>query len=502
MFNLTQVILFGAWTLLALLFLSASLVTTALNWKELSRRAPFYYLLTTLLLIPAAFCVAGSHLAGTAWTLYPAFLFPLLCLLAAWLHFHALREAPLLIKFLSLPVFCFDILLGAVWAIQLLHLAWGIDLGGDLMSTMTAGVLMQHTVGHPEALFLPVLVHLPLLLPPFRVWGRPGGLLTMLAAAAPAACMLGLWVYYMPAANRIATSYRADYPPGEIRLRSDQRILLRHGPGDWSTDFAGCREADRKLLEKAGAGGVLLMAPGEILEDERALAALVEEARWARSRKLEVAVAALPATAWLDGDPGLESLAEKMKALHWTLAVKVAPRLLVLWWEPVLLGVERLPVNPPLALWIKLIRKCSEDIEAGFPEILTSVCIGSTGKEGRRLFAALAASDFPLDRPGFTVVPFLYDRQEFDSWMSHIDRWIAAAGSGKKYAVLRAGTSPPAVGGEPGQAAAIAMVLRWAAGNRSITRICIHSLRGYDEDLGLVNPRGRPRPAFDLLRSP
>jgi hypothetical protein len=242
------------------------------------------------------------------------------------------------------------------------------------------------------------------------------------------------------------------------------------------------------------------MAGGEILTSEKALKNLVEEAEWARSRNMEVAVAAIPAAAWLNQLPDLDALGEKMKELHWTLAVKVAPRILVLWWEPIWLGTEWLPARPPLDRWLRQIRKCSEDIKAGFPDLLTSVCIGSTEKEGQQLFTALAAADFPLDRPGFTAAPFLWNRQKLEQWLQHMANWIQGTGTAKPCFILRTGASPPAVGGERGQEAVIALVLEWARTNKSITRICIHSLRGYTEDLGLVTPQGRRRAAFGLVR--
>ncbi len=504
MFSQTEGVLFAAWTLLALVFAAASLAAALFNRKELARRVPLLFFTIAVLMVPAGFCAGAFTLERFGWAAPLGFLYPPLCLLAAWLQFHSLHESPWPARLMATPVFALDILLGVVWLLRLLEGTIGLDLGTQAEAVSVGYAVLQATVGHPDAVYLPILVHLPLLLPPLREWRGLVGNLVLLGSALPATALLVLWASFMPGAWTIAASYRAPAVSKKPPLRRpDQVFYLRHGPSLWGKNFLVHRKRDRAALEELGAGGVLLAARAEILADKEAWARLQAEASWARAKGMKVILAAFPAEAWLAGRKPLKALVKEMEPFHWKLAEEISPDTLVLWWEPVLLGAEFLASKPHPDQWAEAIRRTAKPIKTAFPKIGLTVCLGSPYPDTRNLLQRISAPDFPVDEVGLSIVPYLAPldgKRSLEARLQLARDWITLTAGAKPFALLRAGTSPVPVGGEKAQAVTLARILSWAAGIRPIHSVVIHSLANYTEDLGLVTPLGRHRPAYALLR--
>ncbi|GEM_PF-5907194 len=504
MFSQTEGVLFAAWTLLALVFAAASLAAALFNRKELARRVPLLFLTVAFLMVPAAFCAGASILERFGWAAPLGFLFPILCLLAAWLQFHSLHESPWPARLMATPVFALDILLGVVWLLRLLENTIGLDLGVHAEAVSVGYAVLQATVGHPDAVYLPVLVHIPLLLPPLRNWRGPVGNMVLLGSALPATALLILWASFMPGAWTIAASYRAPSVSGKPPLkRSDQVFYMRHGPTLWGKSFLVHRKRDRAALEELGAGGVLLTAGAELGKDEKAWARLEEEVAWARKKGLKVILAAFPAGEWLAAREPLDALVKQMEPFHWKLAEELSPDTLVLWWEPVLLGAEFLASKPHPDQWAQAVRATARPIRTAFPKIRLTVCLGSPYPDTRNLLQRIAAPDFPLDEVGLSIVPYLTPldgKRSLEARLQLARDWITLTAGAKPFALLRAGTSPVPVGGEKAQVMTLARILSWAADIGAIRSVAVHSLADYTEDLGVITPLGRHRPAYALLR--
>lgn len=504
MFTQTPLVLFAAWTGIALALTALSLVMAHLGRQSLPARLPALITLYALLLVPAALAVALAPLGAPAWSGPAGLLFPVLCLCAAWLQAHALFGAPLPARLLALPVHAANILLGVVWGIRLTESLSGLDLGLPA-GVLSAGYAITQTgIGHTDAFFLPVFVHLPILLPPWRTWSSPAPWLVLLLAAAPCAVFLFLWGRAMPLAWEIARTYR-DNRPSAARptTRPVPPLGLRYGPSSWGPSWPAVRERHRDALLELEPSSVLFMAEGGLLADDFSLRRLEEEADWARGRNLEVTVAALPARTWLSENPALAGLAEKMRALHRRLAERVRPTTLVLWWEPILLGAERLPVKPHPRQWAEAIAESARALRLPFPRLRLAVCLASPRPEALELLDLLAAPDFPLDEIGFSATPYLAPLEgprSLASLLEHIQAAMDRAGSARALSILRAGCAPAPVGGEQGQAGALAFLLSWASARPKLRTIVIHSLASHDEDLGLITPTGRRRAAFSVVR--
>lgn len=485
------------------LFLALTFCTVALclwtAWTALRRSEPAQALhrattLTTAGLLPAVTLVTTFGLVHDArWAVAVGSLLPVLAITAAWCNFTTLLHQGFLLKVLHLPLFLFNALLAGIYAVRVSQDLFGIDLG-TWGSAVTAGhALLQTKIGQADAFEYPFWFYLPFMLPLCSAYRWPQTF-ALLCSSAVATLMLGLLVAAMPFAYTRAASFRE--APGErlesLPLHMAVGIKMPWGEAVWPEEQLRARQDDLLALQ---TGSVTIDVRPEVFDKPELLTQVHEGIDTARREGLQVTVVARPSRWLLPSD--MHRLTLEMSKLHWQIAEKLQPDLLVLYGGPFGRLAELTIKVGTVEEWSEAIARSAAESRQANPDVRVAVALESRAPHAEELFRMLSAEGSPVDAVGFSVFAGRYRSFEMASELDTLKRWMEAEPA-KPVHVFETGACPHTTGGELGQWRFLESVLRFAA-ESGVASVTIDALVDHSAAFGLVGREGHQRMAYREL---
>ena len=473
--------------------------SAALRVPEHGGAHRFWAFLSASLLPPAvAATVLGVALGHDLLTPL-GILLPVLVLAATWANAVTLRGQGIGLRLLYFPVFAFNTLLVGIYTVRIAQDLCGADL--TVFGTAITGAygLLQDRVGQIGADSNPVWLHLPFLLPlclRFR-WPHKAALLL---SSAVSCGLLAVLLTAMPFAYTRAKSYWDANPP-TLELTQHFNVgvqvpwALRVAPPEQ-------RQLWRQQILELGARSVSFVARPDLFEDRALLHQVQEEIGFARDRGLEiVALAMPPAELHLRPAKDVVELGEVMAPLHWLLAEKLSPDLLILFAGP--FGQLTPFTTRPGRIdeWMEVYRLRATEVAQANPAVRVAVSLESRAPHAAEMFRRLKAPESPVHVVGLSVFPGHHTMSEMEGCLDLLTLWCERAPGDKPVRILETGASPYGHGGERGQWNFLQTVLEFCITARNVTGATIVNLTDRELAFGLLAADGRRRHAWHQLRS-
>ncbi len=459
----------------------------------------FWAFLSASLLPPAvAATVLGVALGHDLLTPL-GILLPVLVLAGTWANAVTLRGQSVALRLLHFPVFAFNTLLVGIYTVRIAQDLCGADL--TVFGTAVTGAygLLQDRVGQIGADSNPVWLHLPFLLPICLRYQWPHKIALLLSSAVSCG-LLAVLVTAMPFAYTRAKSYW-DANPTAVEMSPGFNVGVQV---PWALRVAPLeqRQLWRQQILELGARSVTFVARPDLFEDHALLDQVEEEIAYAREQGLEiVALAMPPPELLLRPAKDVVDLGEAMAPLHWLLAEKLSPDLLVLFAGP--LGqLTHFTTRPGrIDEWMEVYRLRATEVAQANSTVRVAVSLESRAPHAAEMFRRLKASESPVHVVGLSVFPGHHTMDEMEGCLDLLALWCERAPGDKPVRVLETGASPYSHGGEKGQWNFLQTVLEFCAKARNVTGATIVNLTDREMAFGLLAADGRRRYSWHRLRS-
>ncbi|HEY3285475.1 MAG TPA: hypothetical protein VGN26_24640 [Armatimonadota bacterium] len=348
------------------------------------------------------------------------------------------------------------------------------------------------------AMFSPVFVKPPLLLPLGGVGRKPWTVLTVLPAMIAFATVWDWIIVYPQATSAVGQLRQLSVPSSPPPTRPDftftaralSPLSLAPPPKFWQKDL--------KALDDLGAQGVSLVVTADILRRPGDLKKLGDELSAYQKKGHKLLLTCWGPASWYALSPDESALRDTMENFHARLLKVCRPDLLVPFGEPYgasLLARGRLT---PLQ-WAAMAKDAARKIHAASPTTRVAFPFSDLRKEEWELCRALAAPDSGVDVLGFQFYPVLISPNDFLERRKTAERWLKEAPGSKPFWILETGLSPLAHG-EAAQASVLSWLGEWSLRQPRVIGLNECTLGDYGENLGLITATGRHRPAFEVMR--
>lgn len=449
-------------------------------------------------LIPAAAVAYGlGGWLGVPYASWALAALPVLGILATLCNTLTISRQGVFTKLLHFPILVFNALLIGVYACRALQEIVGLDLGTPAAALTHAHAVVQTFVGHPSALTDPLWLHLPLVLP--LAYSFHLGHTSMNAVCALFATgFTTLYLVTMPYAFERVSSYRAE--PGELPAANAIRDVGVEVPWAEQTLTVAERDSWRQAIVELGVSHVAIAAGAELFADEVRLLQVRNEIAWSRERGLEVVACALPPRARLLRPAAtVTELASDMAQLHWLLAERLAPDLLVLYAGPFEDLVPYTAGGGTLQQWVDAIRRSAADVARANADVRVAVTLGSRAPHAEELFRMLVAQDSPVHTVGLIFSPGPHNAADLTSDLDNAARWCQRIPGTRPIRILPARGGIHQCGGELGQWHFLLRILGGLEGTGRVSSATINGLIDHRGSSGLMTAEGRRRLAFRKL---
>ena len=422
---------------------------------------------------------------------------PVLVLAGTWANTITLRDQGIGLRLLHLPVFVFNTLLVGIYTVRIVQDLCGADL--TVFGTAVTGAygLLQHRVGQLGADSNPVWLHLPFLLPVCLRYRWPQKTALVLSSSI-ALSLLTVLVAATPFAYTRAKSYWDATPPTPV-LSAEFPVGVQVPWTDRVTSLEQ-REKWRQQVLELGARSVSFVVRPDLFQDLELLGQVQDEIRFARDLGLEVVALSMPPPE-LNIRPAQDvvELGEVMAPLHWLVAEKLAPDLLVLFSGPFGQLTRFTNRGGTIAEWLEVFELRASEVAQANPEVRVAVSLESRAPHAREMFRRLK-DDGPVDVVGLSMFPGLHTMPEIEAGLVMLGLWCEKVPGDVPVRILETGASPYGCGGERGQWNFLQAVLAFSSSTRGVTGITIVALTDQQDAYGLLAADGRRRVSWHGLR--
>jgi hypothetical protein len=309
------------------------------------------------------------------------------------------------------------------------------------------------------------------------------------------AVLLALNLGVLARSHQIATSWQrplsaATQPPCGFRCG----VVLRVPSDPFPTREHFQSEAER--LRDLGATAVNLFVHDNLCANPLQADRLADFLDQLRQDGMSVILTADYPQQWATRPPGTpEEVQAAMLPFQRFLAARYGPDILVPFIEPYGAAVVMTGRSFPPEQWEDLLAKAADAVRAANPQVRCAVYLGHATQD-RILYERVCAAGSPVQVVGFSFYSLFQTRQEMDTVLQEVARWIEQYGQGREHWIFEFGQSPLTMGGELAQANYIQCVATWAMRQVEMQGVCVFALGDYAEKMGLLNSMGRRRPAF------
>ncbi|NOY83193.1 MAG: hypothetical protein GXP31_19540 [Kiritimatiellaeota bacterium] len=463
------------------------------NWPRILRRT---YYLGLVLSIPALICAGAGMSPERAYLLNFAWLYPVSFLLAAYSGFGCLRREQFPRWMLAVPLF--NLLLALVSLTR--YLAYlGLPVGVLFNGLHVSYAMTQSLVAFFLYIFFPILDWCPVLLLPVSPSGKRVHRLNLLPVV-PCALYVGLNLILLPFGCEIAASWRRPLPdvPTGVRKGFRAGVVLRINADSPLSEEVLDRELTR--IEDLGLRAVNLFVHNDLMTDNEKTATLTRFLDELRRRDIAVILTAEYPNQWFRSPPAdSDQVLQEMLPFQRFLAARFRPDYLVPFIEPYGAFVAITRNKYPPTEWARLLDESAAAIHRESPGVRCAVYFGQEENDGL-LYALVCGPASKVDAVGFSFYALYKTREQMGEQLARVSEWIKQSGGNREHWVFEFGQSPLTMGGERAQSHYIQWVTRWAARQPRFAGACVFALGDYVEKMGLINSRGRKRPAYHAYR--
>ncbi|HEU4566070.1 MAG TPA: hypothetical protein VFS05_15525 [Gemmatimonadaceae bacterium] len=390
----------------------------------------------------------------------------------------------------GVPIVLYDLLV-AVAATTRWAIALGVRIPEPLLTVVAADAAALELGAHPEAVLLPLYLHVPLLAAAvtarrWRLALAVRGILATLAATWATLILLAI-----PGAHEAVRGYaRLQRERLQERPQNDFAIGLKLFPslgGDGppplaiANDLELARRVDAQVLavyiEPRAATAALLDSLARVLDESR------------RGGRRLIAALDVGDDAPVLGPPRGDAYFRARTAEVERIVSRLRPDYLV----PAVPrpGVRR---RVPLRAWQRYLAGAAAATHRVRPRTRVLAAVGGFGARDSAVYAWAAQPSSGIDAIGFRIFPSARGALSLDARLDAAERWMRGYPSPKEHWVLEAGGVPLAHG-ERSQALAIRRVIAWATRHPGVKGAIVYQAGDYESPVGLRATGGRLRPA-------
>ncbi len=454
-------------------------------------------LVAATLLPPAAAAAALGPLLGWPELQPLIILLPILIIAGTWSNMMTLRDQGLHLRLMHLPVLAFNASLAGIYSVRCVQELAGFDLGTWGTAITGGHAILQTWVGQSQSAAQTVWLHLPFILPLWLRYGWTHKLVLAISSTFSLA-MLGLLILLMPLAYQRAEQFRqpidnssqANLPMMGVKVNWGDRVLKENVRDRWRSQFMGI-----------GADCMLIDVGPELFNDPDLFTQTKNEIDLARRHGIEIALICRPPMEfqWLPAS-NLREFSKEMAKLHWLAAERLDPDLMVLFAGPFGRLRSLCHDSPTIEEWQEKIIRSAQEAKQANSSVKVAVALENLAPHTRKLFAALATEDSPVDVLGFMIHSKDLEAKRRRELFVTLDLWCTETATEKPIWIFEAGASPRETGGELGQWYFLDALIQDARRRDQVRGFCIDALSDGLDSYGITTAAGRPRLAFRMLQ--
>jgi hypothetical protein len=450
------------------------------------------------LLPPAAAAAALGPIMGWPQLQPVIVVVPILILAGTWSNMMTLRDQGLQLKLLHMPVLAFNASLAGIYSVRAVQELAGFDLGTWGTAITGGHSLLQTWVGQTNSSAQTIWLHLPFLMPLWLQYRWTHKLVLTISSVFSLA-LLGLLTLLMPLAYQRAEQFRQpldnssleDLPMMGVKVNWGDRILSEDVRDRWRSQFMGM-----------GADCMVIDVSPELFSDQDLFTQTKNEIELARRHGIEIALICRPPMefSWLPAS-NLQDFSREMAKLQWLAAERLEPDLLVLFAGPFGRLRSLTHDSPTIEEWREKIVRSAQEAKQANKKVAVAVAFENLAPHTRKLFAALAKDDSPIDVLSFFVHSTNLEAKRRRELFVTLDLWCSETDTEKPIWILEAGASPRETGGELGQWYFLDALIQDARRRNQVRAFCIDALSDGLNSFGITTTAGRPRLAYRKLQN-